>query len=73
MYGRIGTQADVDAKISDAVKTAEQTGNDFIEIIITAETVVITVEGKTAMRAIKRAPDMWMCLYNPEYYPKPGI
>lgn len=75
MYGRLGTQRDVDAKIDDAMKIAKSNADyheDFIQVVIERDTVQITVNCELALRAIKRAPDQWLVMYNPEYYPKPA-
>lgn len=71
MYARFGTQADLQRKITDALKLGANEENGFIEVSVQSETALITVNGHVAMRAVKRAPDQWLCLYNEEFYPKP--
>lgn len=69
MYARLGTMRDVDLKIAQAQELAEETGDDTITIKVESDTVEISVAGKIAMRAIAKDGKVWLCLYNPEFYP----
>jgi hypothetical protein len=66
-YGRLRTNEEVQRKISQAVSL----GHPGTRVVKSTETVEILIDDETAMRAVRKDDNTWVCIYNPKYYPKP--
>ena len=67
LYGRLGTKADLDARVNEA-RDAGLT----VTIDKDAGFADCELEGETIFRAVEKGKGgAWIIMYNPSYYPKP--